>query len=442
MPDPGVKVEKIKNLENNIAMDLQARSIRILAPIPGKNAVGVEIANPKSSPVTARAMMDSDNWQQTRGNIPVILGKDVGGNVVVTDLAKAPHLLIAGSTGSGKSVCMNLIIMSLLYRFRPDELKLIMVDPKVVEFEVYKALPHLITPIVNDPHKVPRALKWALNEMETRYRILGKAGVRNLESFNTRKLPAEPEFDDNGDLIPEKLPYIVVLIDELADIMMIAKADVETSIARIAQKARAVGIHLILATQTPRKDIITGVIKANLPTRIAFRVGSNIDSRVILDSKGAEALLGQGDMLFMPPGSSELERIQGAWVSDEEIKAVVNFVADQAPQQFYDNVITEEDEEAQKESAAGTADSGGLSLAVPGIEKYLKPDDDDNLKKALEIILTENKASTSYIQRRLKIGYNKAADIIDTLEQRGIIGPQPSTGGANREILVDIEGDA
>ena len=431
-PEPGVKVEKISALSNNIAMDLQATSIRILAPIPGKNAVGVEAANPKSSAVSIRAMMDSENWQKTRAEIPIILGKNVSGDVVVTDLAKSPHLLIAGATGSGKSVCMNTLLMSLLYHFTPDELKLIMVDPKVVEFETYKKIPHLITPIVNDPKRVPIALRWAINEMERRYKILGAVGVKNLESFNTRKAASEPEKDHEGNLIPEKLPLIVILIDELADIMMMAKADVETSIARIAQKARAVGIHMVLATQTPRKDIITGVIKANLPSRIAFRVGSIVDSRVILDRKGSESLLGQGDMLFLPPGSADLDRIQGSWVSDEEIKAVVNFVADQSDQEFFDGVI----EEDVEEEGIAPADS---SVATGAVAKYLKPEDDDNMKRALEIILAERKASTSYIQRRLKIGYNNAANIIDTLEERGIIGAQPPTGGANREILVDDE---
>ena len=432
IPEPGVKVEKISALSNNIAMDLQAKSIRVLAPIPGRNAVGVEVPNAKAASVSLRAMMESDAWKKTRANIPVILGKDVSGTVVVVDLAKCPHLLIAGATGSGKSVCMNTLLMSLLYNFTHDKLKLIMVDPKVVEFEVYKKIPHLISPIVNDPHKVPKALQWAIHEMERRYRVLSKVGVRNLEDFNRRTPSAEPVFDDDGNQIPDQLPYVVILIDELADIMMIAKSDVETSIARIAQKARAVGIHMVLATQTPRKDIITGVIKANLPSRVAFRVGSIVDSRVILDRKGAETLLGQGDMLFLPPGSAELERIQGAWVADDEIKGVVNFVADQAEQEFLKGVL-EDPEEAAAETAG---DAGG---GFSGVAKFFKPDDDDNMKAAIEIILTENKASTSYIQRRLKIGYNRAADIIDRLEERGIIGPPPSTGGANREILVDID---
>lgn len=433
-PEPGVKVEKITSISNNIAMDLQATSIRIQAPIPGLNAVGVEVPNQKSAAVSIREMMDSKEWNSAKCEIPIILGKNVTGEVVVMDLAKAPHLLIAGTTGSGKSVCMNTLIMSILYHFNPDELRLIMVDPKVVEFEIYKTIPHLIAPIVNDPQKVPIVLRWAINEMERRYKVLSKIGVRNLESFNKRPEDAEPVKDDDGNTIPQKLPMIVILIDELADIMMIAKADVETSIARIAQKARAVGIHMVLATQTPRKDIITGIIKANLPSRIAFRVGSLIDSRVILDKKGAELLLGQGDMLFLPPGSADLDRIQGSWVSDDEIKAVVNFVADQTEQVFFNDVMTEENEEEESEESEISA---GINSKI--INKYLKPDDDDNLKKGLEIILMERKASTSYIQRRLKIGYNKAADVIDQLEERGVIGAQPPTGGGNREILVDDE---
>ncbi len=436
-PEPGLKVERISTLSNNIAMDLKATSIRILAPIPGKNAVGVEVANPRSAAVCIRAMMDSESWTRSRADIPVILGKNVSGDVVVTDLAKSPHLLIAGATGSGKSVCMNMLIMSLLYHFTPEELKLIMVDPKVVEFEVYKTIPHLITPIVNDPRKVPLALRWALNEMEQRYKILGSTGVRNLHSFNNRKPGDGPEVTPDGIEIPEKLPLVVILIDELADIMMIAKADVETSIARIAQKARAVGIHMVLATQTPRKDIITGVIKANLPSRIAFRVGSIIDSRVILDRKGAESLLGEGDMLFLPPGSADLDRVQGAWVSDSEIKSVVDFVSGQAEPEFFDGVIVEEGEEEDKDEDDGFVPDVSGGSGVGAAAKYIRPDDDTNTRQALEIILTERKASTSYIQRRLKIGYNKAADIMDVLEKRRIIGPQPLTGGANREILVD-----
>jgi len=433
-PEPGVKVEKISALSNNIAMDLQAKSIRIQAPIPGKNAVGVEAPNRTASSVSIRAMMESAAWQESRAEIPIILGKDVAGNVIVADLTKTPHLLIAGATGSGKSVCLSAIIKSLLYRFTPAELKLIMVDPKVVEFEPYKPLPHLITPVVSDAKKVPMALRWAINEMERRYKLLAKTGVRNLSTFNARPPEKEPLLDDDDKPIPAKLPYVVIIIDELADIMMMAKAEVETSIARIAQKARAVGIHMVLATQTPRKDIITGVIKANLPSRIAFRVMSIIDSRVILDQKGAETLLGRGDMLFIPPGSPNSERIQGAWVSDKDIENVVKYVSKQMDQQFTAGVTDSSEIDEEGISA------GDPAFATPAVSRFLQPGDDENLRKAIEIILTERKASTSYIQRRLKIGYNRAADIIDTLEQREVIGPQPSSG-ANREILAEPEGD-
>ncbi len=428
-PAPGVKVEKISALGNNIAMDLQAKSIRIQAPIPGQNAVGIEIPNKTTAAVSIRAMMESDSWNKNRGEIPIILGKDVGGKVVVTDLAKAPHLLIAGATGSGKSVCINALIMSLLYRFTPEELSLILVDPKVVEFEVYTSLPHLITQIVNDPKKVPMALRWAINEMEKRYKILAKAGVRNLALFNSRPESGPALEDEDGNPI-ERLPYVVIIIDELADIMMIAKSDVETSIARLAQKARAVGIHMVLATQTPRRDIITGVIKANLPTRISFQVTSIVDSRVILDKKGAEALLGRGDMLFIPPGSANMERLQGAMVLDREIENVVKFVSDQGDQVFDEAVISAGADESDEDS-----EEGGPNLA-PEILEYVESDDGDLYKKALEVVLTDRKASTSYLQRRLKIGYNRAAELIDELEDRGIIGPATG-GGAKREILVD-----
>jgi len=439
-PEPGLKVEKFSQISNNIAMDLQAKSIRVLAPIPGKNAVGVEVPNRTMLPVTLRSIMESDAWRQSKAEIPVILGKDVSGNVVITDLTKAPHLLIAGATGSGKSVCINTLLMSLLYRFTPEELGLILVDPKVVEFEVYKTLPHLLTEVVNDPKKVPRALRWAIGEMERRYRVLAKVNVRNLSSFNARAVPKEPVLDDDGEAIPAHLPFIIIVIDELADIMMLAKAEVETYIARLAQKARAVGIHMVLATQTPRKDIITGVIKANLPTRIAFQVRSVVDSRVILDQKGAESLLGSGDMLLIPPGSANLERLQGPMVSDKEIAEVVKFAAAQMAPSFIEAVVAEDEEDGTlpglgEEPEAGTAATADLA---PALRKYVQPGDDENFVRALEVVLMEGKASTSYIQRRLKIGYNRAADIIDTMEKRGIVGPQPASG-ANREILAEVE---
>ncbi len=431
--EPGVKVEKVTSISNNIAMELSAESIRILAPIPGKNAVGVEIPNSKASPVFFRNMVESESWRSTKADLPIVLGKDVSGKAVILDLAKAPHLLIAGATGSGKSVCMNTLIMSMIMRFSPDELRLIMVDPKVVELEMYRSLPHLITPVVNDSQKVPLALRWGVNEMEKRYRILAKVRAKNLKGFNERPKDNEPVIDSDGKVIPQTLPYLVIIVDELADVMMTdAKADVETSIAKIAQKGRAAGIHIVIATQRPSTNIITGVIKANLPTRIAFRVGSLVDSRVILDAKGAEKLLGQGDMLFVPPGASNIERIQGAFVDDNDIQKVVDFSAEQRPQDFDTKVVSSEEEaENEKRSAAAVAGDPVANSVL----KYIKPDDNDLIKQSLEIIFRERKASTSYLQRRLKIGYNRAAEIIDVLEERGIVSA-PLPGGSKREILV------
>jgi S-DNA-T family DNA segregation ATPase FtsK/SpoIIIE len=431
---PGVKVEKVSNISNNIAMELEAQSIRILAPIPGKNAVGVEAPNSKAEAVFLRSVMESTQWNKSGIEIPIVLGKDVSGKSVILDLAKAPHLLIAGATGSGKSVCMNTLIMSLLFRFKPEELRMIMVDPKVVEMEMYSSLPHLITPVVNDPQKVPIALRWAVNEMEKRYRVLAKARVKNLKGFNTRPIPQQPVLDDDGTPIPDKMPILVIIVDELADVMMTdAKADVETSIARIAQKGRAAGIHIVIATQRPSTNIITGVIKANLPTRIAFRVGSIVDSRVILDQKGAETLLGRGDMLFIPPGSANLERIQGAMVEDADIEKVVDFVSGQAEQQFDNKVVSDSGED--DDDGIPDASIDDVADIAPIVKKYMEPGDSELICKALEIILMERKASTSYLQRRLKIGYNRAAELIDIFEERGLIGPPPP-GGSKRDILV------
>ena len=357
------------------------------------------------------------------------------------DLAKAPHLLIAGATGSGKSVCMNSLIMSLLFKFSPDDIRLIMVDPKVVEMEMYSTLPHLITPVVNDPHKVPTALRWAVNEMENRYRILAKAKVKNLAGYNSRHIGPEPVLDKDGKPIPEKMPILLVIIDELADIMMTdSKAEVETSIARIAQKGRAAGVHIVIATQRPSTNIITGVIKANLPTRIAFRVGSIVDSRVILDQKGAETLLGRGDMLLVPPGSAVLERIQGAWVDDSDIAKIVDFVSGQAEQEFNNKILSEETQDEEENDDTAEASIYDVPDVAPIIKKYLLPGDDQLLAQALEVVLMEQKVSTSYLQRRLKIGYNRAAELIEILEERNIVGP-PGPGGSKREILVFDEID-
>ena len=452
----GVKVEKITGIQNNIAMDLAAESIRILAPIPGKTTVGIEVPNKVSSVVYIRSLFESAAWRESNAQLPIILGRDIAGKVIVTDLAKAPHLLIAGSTGSGKSVCMNTLIMSLLFKYSPAELRLIMVDPKVVELEMYRLIPHLITPVVNDPKKVPLALRWGVNEMERRYRVLAKVKAKNLEGFNNRPKDQVPVYDEDGELIPQKLPLVIIIIDELADIMMTeAKSDVETSICRIAQKGRAAGIHLVIATQTPRKDIITGLIKANLPTKIAFRVGSNMDSRVILDAGGAEKLLGKGDMLFNPPGGAGLVRIQGSMVSDPEIQKVADFVSVQVEQNFDAQVLAEDvqvhngsnDDGPVATSRSSREDQFGPDVddiigELPGDEfinscaaKYLKPGDSDLLRKALEIIIMEQKASTSYLQRRLGIGYNKSAELMDQLEERGIISA-PLPGGQKRNILI------
>ncbi len=450
---PSVKVSKVTEIENNIAMNLKARSLRILAPIPGKDVIGVEVPNSEAEGITMRSIMEADVWKNSRMEIPIVLGKDVSGEPVVVDLAMAPHLLIAGATGSGKSVCMNTLIMSLLMKFGPEDLKLILVDPKVVEMADYATLPHLITPVIDDFKKVPLALRWAATEMDKRYKQLAKAGVRKLKDYNNRQLPETPVLDDDGVPIPDKLPVLIVIIDELADLMQTdARSDIETSISRIAAKGRAAGVHIVVATQRPSRDVITGTIKSNLPTRISFRVPSLTDSRVILDQKGAEALLGMGDMLLLcPKRGLELERIQGAWVADGDIKQVVKFVSDQAPQSFDEQVVAgNEDEDGDdvpmnkkgsrssagdwsEEDAEAFIDSG-FELD-PMVARYMQPGDDDLVRKALEVVLLEKKASTSYIQRRLKIGYNRAAELIDLMEERGIVGP-PSGSGAKRDILV------
>ncbi len=441
---PGVPVKKVENLESNIAMDMEAQSVRILAPIPGKNLVGVEAPNSRAEAVYMRSIMETGEWINSSAGIPIVLGKNVAGKPMVLDLAKAPHLLIAGTTGSGKSVCMNTLIMSMIFRFRPDELRLILVDPKIVEFEDYKTLPHLITPVINDSQKVPIALRWAVSEMERRYRVMAKAGVKKLADFNARPKGGPVTLDHEGLPIPDTMPVLVVIVDELADLMMTeAKKDVETSIARIAQKGRAAGIHIVIATQRPSRDIITGVIRANLPTKIAFTVGKRVDSQVILDHTGAETLLGKGDMLFLPPGTGSLERIQGAMVTDEDIKNVVNFVSQQAPQEFNEAVTAEPSEDGPGEGESDSYRNPGgdfddddeYSDIGPIVRKYMQPGDGENVRKALEIIIMERKASTSYLQRRLGIGYNKAAELIDLFEARGLVGPQ-TTGGGKRDVLI------
>jgi S-DNA-T family DNA segregation ATPase FtsK/SpoIIIE len=449
-PAPGIKLEKIANLNNNITASLKAERINILAPIPGKSSVGVEVPNAVKTKVIMRDLLESNEWEQSKARIPVVLGKDVYGKPIVADLAEMPHLLIAGSTGSGKSVCINAIIASLLYRFSPEELRLVMIDPKVVELQQYNALPHLVVPVVTDPKKVVLALRWVVSEMEKRYQIFAKVGVRNVASFNARprdEMPKEqPELPLNqGDqeegtgegfaveideeitvpreddiVIPDKLSYIVVVIDELADLMLVAPADVEMAIARITQMARAAGIHCIVATQRPSVDVITGVIKANIPARIAFQVASKIDSRTILDAMGADKLLGKGDMLYLPPGSAKLIRAQGVLITDEEIQKVVDHIGDQG-KPSYEMEIHEK-----------------LSKPTVSSEESECDEDEELIEKCIEVIRSEQRASVSLMQRRLRLGYTRAARIMDELERRGIVGP--GKGAEPREILIDLDG--
>jgi DNA segregation ATPase FtsK/SpoIIIE, S-DNA-T family len=426
IPEKGVRVEKIDSISNNLTMELQApMGIRIITPIPGRRSVGVEVPNDEDSSVWLRGMVQAKDFKNSDAMIPIALGKDGTGNTSVMDLAKAPHLLIAGTTGSGKSVFMNCLIMSLLYRFSPDELELIMVDPKKVELAPYEDIPHLVCPIITESEQVPAALRWACFEMNVRYDLLAAVRVRNLADFNNRtKKPNEPTEDKNGNSIPDKLPITVIIIDEFADLMSNknTKGEIENSVSTLAAKARAVGIHLVLATQSPRTNVITGIIKANFPTRIAFQVGSYIDSMTILGTKGAEGLLGKGDMLFNPPASSSLMRIQSAWTPDEDVEKVVEFISKQQTQRFKDIIKT-----GSTESSNGTDG-----------EDYEGDDNkhDSVISQAMEIIKRDKKTSISYLQRKMRIGYNKAANIIEELEDIGFLSPADHTG--KREILDDI----
>jgi len=420
----GVKVAAIANIQNDLAMALSASSLRILAPVPGHDYVGIEVPNSTADVVRTGASITSPSFTQSKGLLPIILGRNVEGDDIVMDLAKCPHLLVAGATGSGKSVCLNNIIISLLYRFTPDELRLILIDPKVVEMSVYNTIPHLLVPVITDVDLVVLALHWAIDEMQRRYKIMAKVGVRNLESFNSRPPEPEPVLDDNGEPIPQKLPFIVVIIDEMADIMLTARQDVETCLARIAQLSRAVGIHCIVATQRPSVNVITGVIKANFPTRIAFQVSSQVDSRTIIDGKGAEALLGRGDMLFKSANAFRMQRLQGAMLTDEEIDNVVAACSSQGPHA---------EDYALIKSASQNAPQADASS--DGTDDEINDENGDALlHAAIEIVIRDQKASISYVQRRLKIGYNKAATLIEMLEKRGIIGPQ--IGTAPREIIA------
>ncbi|MEK7340332.1 MAG: DNA translocase FtsK, partial [Verrucomicrobiota bacterium] len=402
-PAIGVKVQKIKTLENDIALNLQAKSIRIIAPIPGKAAVGVEIPSIYPQEVSFKELLTQYQSHVRKMMVPLLLGKTVSGDSVISDLSKMPHCLIAGATGSGKSVCVNTLIMSILMNARPDEIKLVMIDPKKVELTPYTNLPHMLAPVITEPHGAYAALSWLVKEMQTRYDILKQLGVRNITAFNNRQINQELESSLNIP-IPAKMYAIVAIIDEFADLMMASSSDLETPIARIAQMARAVGIHLILATQRPSREVITGLIKANFPTRIAFKVASRINSQIILDDVGAESLLGNGDMLFLPPGTSTLIRSQGVYISDEEINRVVSFICNQSPP----NYLIESFDKMRFEdlSSEEGAESAPRDLLY---------------EQALNLVIETGNASTTFLQRKLKIGYARAASLMDELESKKVI---------------------
>jgi S-DNA-T family DNA segregation ATPase FtsK/SpoIIIE len=447
-PAPGVKINKITNLSDDLSLALRAPSIRIIAPIPGKGAVGIEIPNQEREPVRLRDVLDHATFRDSPYRLPIALGEDILGTPIIADLIRMPHLLIAGTTGSGKSVSLNAMICSILFKASPNDVKLLMIDPKRLELSGYEGIPHLLHPVVVDPKKASLVLRWAVEEMERRYRIIGEIGVKSVEAYNhlrsgktAKQEPAPPASDAEPrgqeknaeepltaagaqakalaeapalrEPLPERLPYIIIIIDELADLMMVAQRTVEESLTRLAQMARAAGIHLILATQRPSVDVITGVIKANFPTRISFQVSSKVDSRTILDQMGAEKLLGAGDMLFLPPGSSRLIRIHGAYVSDAEIERIVDFVKKQG-RPVYDESIVEFEPEATEEKQDGDGD-----------EKY---------DLAVELVTDLGQASISLVQRYMKIGYNRAARIIERMEAEGIVGP--SDGVKPRKVLA------
>ncbi|MGB9082548.1 MAG: DNA translocase FtsK 4TM domain-containing protein [Desulfuromonadaceae bacterium] len=449
-PAPGIKISRIAGLTDDLTMALQAMSIRIVAPIPGKGVVGIEVPNRDRDMVFLREIFNCEHFSHSKMKLPLALGKDIAGLPVVTDLAKAPHLLVAGSTGSGKSVSINTMILSLLYTSTPKDVRMIMVDPKMLEFSMYEGIPHLLLPVVTEPKKASLALKWAVNEMERRYQLLSDKGVRNIDSYNKKlagELLEQEELDSisdaeiieeleeiagedeaSADPIPfavdddvilehSHLPYIVVIVDELADLMMVAGREVEEHIARLAQKARASGIHLILATQRPSVDVITGLIKANLPSRISFQVTSKVDSRTILDTNGAESLLGNGDMLYMPPGTSRLQRIHGAFVSDSEVQRVVDFLKKQG-KPVYEKSILEMKDSDEKGSSEDEVQ-------------------DERWEDALRLVAETRQASISMVQRRLRIGYNRAARIVEMMESEGMIAQSDGTSKP-REIYMDV----
>ena len=417
-PAAGVKISKITNLANDIAMNLATSGVRIEAPIPNKPAVGIEVPNKNTSIVKIREIIDSQTFSTSKSKLSVALGKDISGEQRIADISKMPHGLIAGATGSGKSVCINSIIMSILFKATPDEVKLLLIDPKVVELGIYNGIPHLIVPVVTDPRKAAGALGWAVLEMEKRYKFFAENDVRNLAGFNELA-------EKRDDLM--KMPQMVIIIDELADLMMTAPGEVEDSICRLAQKARAAGIYLIVATQRPSVDVVTGLIKANIPTRIAFAVSSQVDSRTIIDVGGAEKLMGKGDMLFYPTGAIKPERIQGCFVSDAEVEKVVQYLKSDHKNEYDEDVIQEIERQAAKEKAA----KSGLP------EDAVDDDGDPMLEAAIECVIDMGQASTSLLQRKLKLGYARAARIVDMMEERGVVGPYE--GSKPRQVLISKE---
>ncbi len=427
-PAPGVRVESIANLEKNIALALRAQSIRIQAPIPGKGAVGIEVPNTKGTSVYLRELIESPAFHSPEIALPLALGKDVSGRIIVGDLSAMPHMLIAGATGAGKTVCMNSLLTGLLISRTPEQLRLILVDPKTFEFQAYENLKHLVVPIITDAKKVTLGLRWAIKEMEKRYALFKKMKVRDIKGFNTRPIEkqtdlfggaVEEEPDQPKDIVPAKLPYIVIVVDELAELMSQAQQEIEPCIVRLAQLSRAAGIHMILATQRPSVNVITGTIKANIPGRIAFQVAQGNDSRTILDTIGAEKLLGKGDMLYLPPGKSKPVRLQGTWTSDGEMHRVTDFIRTQGAPEFITEI-------KQK-----------IESTRPELPEM--SESDDLYEAAIEVLRSTKRASTSSLQRRLKIGYNRAASLMDMLEEKGIIGPPTETGP--RDILIDLDGD-
>ncbi|HET6342548.1 MAG TPA: DNA translocase FtsK, partial [Gemmatimonadota bacterium] len=419
-PAPGVKVNQIANLADDLALAMRAQRIRIVAPIPGKGAVGIEIPNPRPRTVTIREILETGEWTGPRGKLPLALGREIAGAPIVTDLARMPHLLIAGATGSGKSVCINALVTSLLYRYGPEAVRLIMIDPKMLELIAYNGIPHLLHPVVVEHKHAAKALKWTVAEMERRYRLLAANGVRSLEDFNARlRGGADLEGIEEGERRP--LPLIVVLIDEMADLMLTVQNEIEEPLARLAQMARAVGIHLVLATQRPSVNVITGVIKANFPSRISFQVSSKIDSRTVLDMNGAEQLLGNGDMLFMPADRAEPLRIQGAYVSTAETVRVVDYLK----------------AAGEKLNAARVAPPVDIIAEASELEMAALDERDELFLAAARVVIEHDQGSTSLLQRRLKVGYSRAARILDQLERARMVGPPDGT--KPRDVLITSE---